>query len=57
GDASKPGRKIDDINADAGITLDSTHFDDDTDMFEVHDLDGDEVVIESEVAAKKLLKK
>ncbi|GKD83714.1 hypothetical protein Tco_1350553 [Tanacetum coccineum] len=53
GDASKQGRKIDDINADAGITLDSTHFDDDTDMFEVHDLDGDEVVVESEVAAKK----
>ncbi|GJX93737.1 putative ribonuclease H-like domain-containing protein [Tanacetum coccineum] len=52
-DASKQGRKIDDIDADAGITLDSTHFDADTDMFGVHDLDGDEVVVESEVAAKK----
>ncbi|GJX80157.1 putative ribonuclease H-like domain-containing protein [Tanacetum coccineum] len=53
GDASKHGRKIDDINADVGITLDSTYFDDDTDMFGVHDLDSDEVVVESEVAAKK----
>ncbi|GJY04902.1 hypothetical protein Tco_0370842 [Tanacetum coccineum] len=52
-DASKQGRKIDDINADAGITLDSTHFGTDTDMFGVHDLDGDEVVVESEVFAKK----
>ncbi|GKF50941.1 hypothetical protein Tco_0147408 [Tanacetum coccineum] len=34
-DASKQGRKIDDIDADAGITLDSTyfHFDADTYMF------------------------
>ncbi|GJU77796.1 hypothetical protein Tco_1274866 [Tanacetum coccineum] len=52
-DASKQGRKIDDIDSNAGITLDSTHFDADTDMFGVHDLDGDEVVVESEVAAKK----
>ncbi|GJU80323.1 hypothetical protein Tco_1282688 [Tanacetum coccineum] len=52
-DASKQGRKIDDIDADAGITLDSTHFDADTYMFGVHDLDGDEVVVESEVATKK----
>ncbi|GKB29178.1 putative ribonuclease H-like domain-containing protein [Tanacetum coccineum] len=52
-DASKQGRKIDDIDADVGVTLDSTHFDADTDMFGVHDLDGDEVVVESEVAAKK----
>ncbi|GJU15843.1 hypothetical protein Tco_1143809 [Tanacetum coccineum] len=52
-DASKQGRKINDIDVDAGITLDSTHFDADTDMFRVHDLDSDEVVIESEVAAKK----
>ncbi|GJW67808.1 hypothetical protein Tco_0122232 [Tanacetum coccineum] len=43
-DASKQGRKINDIDADAGITLDSTHFDADIDMFRVHDLDGDEVV-------------
>ncbi|GKA26806.1 hypothetical protein Tco_0712915 [Tanacetum coccineum] len=41
-DESKQGM-IADINADAGITLDSTHFDADTDMFGVHDLDGDEV--------------
>ncbi|GJT59142.1 hypothetical protein Tco_1002675 [Tanacetum coccineum] len=47
-DASKQGRKIDDINADARITLDSNHFDADADMFGVHDLDGDEVVIETE---------
>ncbi|GJS43228.1 hypothetical protein Tco_0568271 [Tanacetum coccineum] len=41
-DASKQGRI-----ANAGITLDSTHFDVDTDMFGVHDLDGDEVIVES----------
>ncbi|GJW33792.1 hypothetical protein Tco_0053824 [Tanacetum coccineum] len=35
-----------------GITLVSTHFDADTDMFGVHDLVGDEVVVESEVAVK-----
>ncbi|GJY13830.1 hypothetical protein Tco_0383139 [Tanacetum coccineum] len=52
-DASKQGRKIDNINADTGITLNSTHFDADTYMFGVHDLDSDEVVVESEVAAKK----
>ncbi|GJT78777.1 hypothetical protein Tco_1045502 [Tanacetum coccineum] len=52
-DASKQGRKINDIDADAGITLDSTYFDADTNMFGVHDLDGDEVVVESKVAAKK----
>ncbi|GJW44286.1 hypothetical protein Tco_0073085 [Tanacetum coccineum] len=34
-----------------GITLVSTHFDADTDMFGVHDLDGDEVVVESEARA------
>ncbi|GJS35954.1 hypothetical protein Tco_0534336 [Tanacetum coccineum] len=45
-DASKQGR-IDDIVADAEITLSSTHFDADTDMFGVHDLDGDEVIVES----------
>ncbi|GJS46862.1 retrovirus-related pol polyprotein from transposon TNT 1-94 [Tanacetum coccineum] len=52
-DESKQGRKINDIDADAGITLDSTYFNADTDMFRVHDLDGDEVVVESEVATKK----
>ncbi|GJW27916.1 hypothetical protein Tco_0044791 [Tanacetum coccineum] len=47
-DASKQER-IADIDADAGINLVSTHFDADTDMFGVHDLVGDEVVVESEV--------
>ncbi|GJU78600.1 putative ribonuclease H-like domain-containing protein [Tanacetum coccineum] len=37
-DASKQGRKILDIDADEDITLDSTHFDTDPDMFGVHDL-------------------
>ncbi|GJS94622.1 hypothetical protein Tco_0801590 [Tanacetum coccineum] len=50
-DASKQGR-ISDIDDDAGITLVSTHFDADTDMFGVHDLIGDEVVVESEVVVK-----
>ncbi|GKD39383.1 hypothetical protein Tco_1259590, partial [Tanacetum coccineum] len=49
--ASKQGR-IHDIDADAGINLVSTHFDADIDMFGVHNLVGDEVVIESEVAVK-----
>ncbi|GJY73969.1 putative ribonuclease H-like domain-containing protein [Tanacetum coccineum] len=51
-DASKQGR-IAVIDADAGINLVSTHFDADTDMFEVHDLVGDEVVVvKTEVASK-----
>ncbi|GJV54229.1 hypothetical protein Tco_1449970 [Tanacetum coccineum] len=50
-DASKQGR-IADIDADTGINLVSTHFDADTDMFGVHDLVGDEVVVESEVVVK-----
>ncbi|GJW60052.1 hypothetical protein Tco_0109387 [Tanacetum coccineum] len=50
-EASKQGR-IADIDADAGINLVSTHFDVDTDMFGVHDLVGDEVVVEIEVAFK-----
>ncbi|GJU29409.1 retrovirus-related pol polyprotein from transposon TNT 1-94 [Tanacetum coccineum] len=50
-DASKQGRIVD-IDADAGINLVSTHFDADTDMFGVHDLVGDEVVVETEVASK-----
>ncbi|GKD13224.1 hypothetical protein Tco_1197631, partial [Tanacetum coccineum] len=45
-DASKQWRKIHDIDADEDITLDSTHFDTDPDMFRVHDLKGDEVVVE-----------
>ncbi|GJZ84808.1 hypothetical protein Tco_0650147 [Tanacetum coccineum] len=47
-DASKHGR-IADIDVDAGINLVSTHFDVDTNMFGVHDLVGDEVVVKSEV--------
>ncbi|GJW41945.1 hypothetical protein Tco_0070744 [Tanacetum coccineum] len=50
-DASKQGR-IADIDADAGINLVSTHFDADTNMFGVHDLVGDEVVVEREVVVK-----
>ncbi|GJV33816.1 retrovirus-related pol polyprotein from transposon TNT 1-94 [Tanacetum coccineum] len=47
-DASKQGRKILDINADEDITLDSTHFDTNPDMFGVHDLYGDELFVETE---------
>ncbi|GJX01204.1 putative ribonuclease H-like domain-containing protein [Tanacetum coccineum] len=43
------GRKIHDIDADEDITLENVH---DEDMFGVNDLDGDEVVVESEVADK-----
>ncbi|GJT35530.1 hypothetical protein Tco_0925949 [Tanacetum coccineum] len=50
-DASKHGR-IADIDADAGINLVSTHFGANTDMFGVHDLDGDEVLAETEVNVK-----
>ncbi|GKE15575.1 hypothetical protein Tco_1423152 [Tanacetum coccineum] len=50
-DASKQ-RRIVDIDADAGINLVSTHFDANTDMFRVHDLVGDGVVVETEVALK-----
>ncbi|GJR81888.1 putative ribonuclease H-like domain-containing protein [Tanacetum coccineum] len=50
-DASKQGRIVD-IDADTGINIVSIHFDDDTDMFGVHDLVGDEVVIETKVASK-----
>ncbi|GKD73849.1 hypothetical protein Tco_1332131, partial [Tanacetum coccineum] len=50
-DASKQGR-IADIDADVGINLVSTDFVTDTDMFGVHDLVGDEVVVESKVAIK-----
>ncbi|GJQ94157.1 hypothetical protein Tco_0005296 [Tanacetum coccineum] len=48
-DASKQGRKIHDIDADEDITLENVH---DEDMFGVNDLDGDEVVVESEVVDK-----
>ncbi|GKB74456.1 hypothetical protein Tco_0935868 [Tanacetum coccineum] len=50
-DASKQER-IAAIDADARNNLVSTHFDADTDMFGVHDLVSDEVVIETEVASK-----
>ncbi|GKC20387.1 putative ribonuclease H-like domain-containing protein [Tanacetum coccineum] len=48
-DASKQGRKIHDINADEDITLKNVH---DAEMFDVNDLDGDEVDVEREVADK-----
>ncbi|GJX39732.1 hypothetical protein Tco_0253035 [Tanacetum coccineum] len=53
-DASKQGREINEIDKDAKITLvDETQGRyGDEDMFGVHDLDGDEVVIESEVTDK-----
>ncbi|GJX63280.1 hypothetical protein Tco_0296180 [Tanacetum coccineum] len=50
-DVSKQGR-IADIDADAEINLVSIHFDVDTYMFIVHDLVGDEVVVETKVASK-----
>ncbi|GKB32881.1 hypothetical protein Tco_0872282, partial [Tanacetum coccineum] len=43
--ASKQGRKIHDIDADEDITLKNVH---DADMFGMHDLDGDEVFVETE---------
>ncbi|GKA05435.1 hypothetical protein Tco_0684555 [Tanacetum coccineum] len=44
-DASKQGRKIHDIDVDEDITLENVH---DVDMFRWHDLDGDEVFVETE---------
>ncbi|GJT45032.1 hypothetical protein Tco_0953747 [Tanacetum coccineum] len=44
--------RIADIDADAGINLVSTHFYADTNMFGVHYLVGDEVVVETKVASK-----
>ncbi|GJV53180.1 hypothetical protein Tco_1448921, partial [Tanacetum coccineum] len=43
-DASKQGRKIHDIDANEDITLENVH---DADMFGVHDLDGDEMFVET----------
>ncbi|GJX20027.1 hypothetical protein Tco_0222704 [Tanacetum coccineum] len=43
-DASKQGSKIPDIDAEKDITLENVH---DVDMFGVHDLDGDEVFVET----------
>ncbi|GJQ97676.1 hypothetical protein Tco_0008815 [Tanacetum coccineum] len=53
-DYTRLERKIDDIDKDAEITLvDETHGRyGDKDMFRVHDLDGDEVVVKSEVNDK-----
>ncbi|GJR24379.1 hypothetical protein Tco_0972906 [Tanacetum coccineum] len=53
-DASKQGRKIDDIDKDAEITLvnETQGRYGDEDMFGVYDLDGDEVVVESKVTNK-----
>ncbi|GJY34392.1 hypothetical protein Tco_0418861 [Tanacetum coccineum] len=48
-DASKQGRKIHNIDADEDIILENVH---DAEMFDVNDLDGDEVVVESEVTDK-----
>ncbi|GJX81008.1 hypothetical protein Tco_0329157 [Tanacetum coccineum] len=39
------------IDADEGITLDNTYFDTDPDMFGVHNLDGDEVFVETKEPA------
>ncbi|GJR69982.1 putative ribonuclease H-like domain-containing protein [Tanacetum coccineum] len=50
-DASKQGRKIHDIDADEDIYL--VNVPRDEDMFGVNDLEGDEVVVESDVSAKK----
>ncbi|GKC19257.1 hypothetical protein Tco_1021407 [Tanacetum coccineum] len=48
-DASKQRRKIHDIDADEDITLENVH---DVEMFDVNDLDGDEVVVEIAVTDK-----
>ncbi|GJY87576.1 hypothetical protein Tco_0502204 [Tanacetum coccineum] len=50
-DASKQGRKNHDINADEDIYL--VNVPRDEDMFRVNDLEGDEVIVESDVVAKK----
>ncbi|GJS05044.1 hypothetical protein Tco_0321552 [Tanacetum coccineum] len=65
-DASKQRRKSHDIDADEDITLASTHFDADTNMFRVHDLDVvaakdvnlsvDEVTLAQALAALKSVK-
>ncbi|GJX51979.1 hypothetical protein Tco_0280348, partial [Tanacetum coccineum] len=53
-DASKQGRKIDDIDKDTKTTLvdETQERYGDEDMFGVNDLDGDEVVVENEVTDK-----
>ncbi|GJR02439.1 hypothetical protein Tco_0525423 [Tanacetum coccineum] len=42
------GRRIADIDEDAGVTLDNTTFDTDKDLFGVHDLEGEEVIVDEE---------
>nr|GEU36719.1 hypothetical protein [Tanacetum cinerariifolium] len=51
-DASKKGRKINDIDVDKDITL--VNDQDDAEMFDVNDLHGEEVFIEKEVADKEV---
>nr|GEV79321.1 hypothetical protein [Tanacetum cinerariifolium] len=51
-DASKQGRKINDIDADEEITL--VNDQDDAEMFDVNDLHGEEVFVEKEVADKEV---
>nr|GEZ92135.1 hypothetical protein [Tanacetum cinerariifolium] len=51
-DASKQGRKINDIDADEDITL--VNDQDDAEMFNVNDLHGEEVFVEKEVANKEV---
>ncbi|GKA86755.1 putative ribonuclease H-like domain-containing protein [Tanacetum coccineum] len=46
-DVSKQGKRIANIDVVKDITLDITYFDIDPDMFRVHDLDGDEVFVET----------
>ncbi|GJR34425.1 hypothetical protein Tco_1210109 [Tanacetum coccineum] len=48
-DASKQGRKIYNIDADEDITLENVH---DAKMFDVNDLDSNEVIVDSEVTDK-----
>ncbi|GJY80882.1 putative ribonuclease H-like domain-containing protein [Tanacetum coccineum] len=52
-DASKQGRRINDIDEDEDITL--VNVQDDAEMFDVNTLTGDEVFAEQEVAAKRLI--
>ncbi|GKC49973.1 hypothetical protein Tco_1072718 [Tanacetum coccineum] len=51
-DASKKGRKIDDIDADEEITL--VNVQDDVEMFDVNDLHGEEVFVDQEVPVKEV---
>nr|GFD08417.1 hypothetical protein [Tanacetum cinerariifolium] len=51
-DASKQGRKIHDIDADEDITL--VNDQDDTKMFDVNDLHGEDVFVEKELLDKEV---